>query len=121
MSDSKLGQPAESKTVAASGMPGAALSLSANGREPGTGILWASRPLSGDANRRNVEGILEAYDASNIANAEPLWTNRQNLQRDGGGFSVNGDGFVISICFWRSVYASRIRSYQYTRPCDPIF
>jgi alpha-glucosidase len=76
----------ESKTNAAAGMPGAALSLSANANQPGTGIVWASRPLNADANRHNVEGILEAYDASHIAGAEPLWTNRQNLPRDGGGF-----------------------------------
>jgi alpha-glucosidase len=81
--DSKLGQLQESKTTAAEGMPGASLSLSANGSQPGTGILWASRPLNADANRRNVAGVLEAYDASHIGNAEPIWTN---LQRDGGGF-----------------------------------
>jgi alpha-glucosidase len=84
--DSGLTSLVESKTIAASGMPGAALSLSANGDRPGTGILWASRPLNADANRRNVEGILEAYDASHIAGAVPIWTNRQNLPRNGGGF-----------------------------------
>jgi alpha-glucosidase len=76
----------ESETTAAAGMPGAALSLSAHANQPGTGILWASRPLNADANRRNVDGILEAYDATHIANAVPIWTNRQNLMRDGGGF-----------------------------------
>jgi hypothetical protein len=84
--DSRLAALVESKTSAAEGMPGAALSLSAHGREPASGILWASRPLDADANRRNVEGILEAYDAAHIAGAEPIWTNRQNLERDGGGF-----------------------------------
>jgi alpha-glucosidase len=76
----------ESETSAATGMPGAALSLSANAQEAGSGILWASRPFDADANRRNVAGILEAYDASHIANARPLWTNRLNIGRDGGGF-----------------------------------
>jgi hypothetical protein len=84
--DSQLAALAESKTSAAEGMPGAALSLSAHGSEPGSGVLWASRPLNADANSRNVEGILEAYDAVHIAGAEPIWTNRQNLERDGGGF-----------------------------------
>jgi hypothetical protein len=68
------------------GMPGAALSLSAHGSRAGSGILWASRPLNADANRHTVEGILEAYDAAHSANSEPLWTNRQNPARDGGGF-----------------------------------
>ena len=81
--NSKLGQLEESKTSAAEGMPGASLALSANGSEPETGILWASRPLNAAANRRNVAGILEAYDARHIANVDPMWTS---LQRDGGGF-----------------------------------
>jgi hypothetical protein len=83
---SQLATTVESKTSAAEGMPGAALSLSAHGSQPASGVLWASRPLNADANRRNVEGILEAYDAAHIAGAEPIWTNRQNLERDGGGF-----------------------------------
>lgn len=86
LEDSKLSVPVESKTTAVMGMPGAALSLSAHGNQAGSGILWASRPLNADANRHNVEGILEAYDAAHIANSEPLWTNRQNLPRDGGVF-----------------------------------
>ena len=84
--DSRLGAIVESDTMAAEGMPGASLSLSAHGNEPGTGVLWASRPLNADANRQNVEGILEAYDAAHIAGAQPIWTNRANLERDGGGF-----------------------------------
>lgn len=84
--DSQLAAMVESETSAAEGMPGASLSLSARGSQPGTGVLWASRPLNADANRQNVEGVLEAYDAAHIAGAEPIWTNRQNLERDGGGF-----------------------------------
>jgi len=99
-SDSKLGQLQESRTTAAEGMPGASLSLSANGSEPGTGILWASRPLNADANRRNVAGILEAYDATHIGNAEPIWTN---LQRDGGGFSQSSlrPRLPRAVCFYQ--------------------
>ena len=81
--DARLAAMVESETSAAEGMPGAALSLSAHGNEPGTDVLWASRPLNADANLQNVEGILEAYDAAHIASAEPIWTNRQNLKRDG--------------------------------------
>src|SRR5208282_6033885 len=62
--DSRLATLVESETSAAEGMPGAALSLSAHGSEPASGVLWASRPLNADANSRNVEGILEAYDAA---------------------------------------------------------
>lgn len=45
------------------GMPGGMLALSCNGAVPRTGILWSLSPISGDANRHVVEGILRAYDA----------------------------------------------------------
>jgi outer membrane protein assembly factor BamB len=48
------------------GMPGGILSLSANGNQPNTGIIWALAPISGDANKHIVAGILRAYDATNL-------------------------------------------------------
>ena len=81
-----LGSAEPSMAMAAMGMPGASLSLSANGKTPGTGILWASRPLANDANRQNVQGILEAFDASAIRGSQPIWTSRQDVGRDDGGF-----------------------------------
>jgi hypothetical protein len=44
------------------------LSLSANGSSPGSGILWAALPLSGDANQETRPGILRAYDAADLSN-----------------------------------------------------
>jgi outer membrane protein assembly factor BamB len=48
------------------GMPGGMLALSANGAQPNTGIVWALAPISGDANKHVVEGILRAYDATKL-------------------------------------------------------
>jgi hypothetical protein len=48
------------------GMPGGFLTVSSNGATPQTGIVWATAPISGDANRFVVEGILRAYDASTL-------------------------------------------------------
>jgi outer membrane protein assembly factor BamB len=48
------------------GMPGGLLAVSSNGSAPGTGIVWALAPVSGDANRHVVEGILRAYDAEKL-------------------------------------------------------
>src|SRR5262249_38053083 len=48
------------------GMPGGLLALSANGAVPNTGIVWTLTPISGDANTNVVEGILRAYDATNL-------------------------------------------------------
>jgi len=46
------------------GMPGGFPSISSNGNVPNTGIVWATAPISGDANKHVVEGILRAYDAT---------------------------------------------------------
>jgi hypothetical protein len=46
------------------GMPGGFLAVSSNGSQPNTGIVWALAPISGDANKHVVAGILRAYDAT---------------------------------------------------------
>jgi hypothetical protein len=48
---------------AAGGMPGGMLTLSANGTQPHTGVVWALIPY-GDANTKVTNGRLLAYDAS---------------------------------------------------------
>jgi outer membrane protein assembly factor BamB len=48
------------------GMPGGVLALSSNGGQPSTGIIWALAPISGNANKFVVPGILRAYDAENL-------------------------------------------------------
>lgn len=67
------------------GMPGAMLSLSADGKTPGTGIVWASFPPYDNANRQTVLGELRAYDASRFdaqGRLVTLWSSRFNPQRD---------------------------------------
>lgn len=65
------------------GMPGAMLSVSANGTDPKSAILWATIPKSGDANHNVVPGMLRAFDATNVA--KELWNSEQNAPRDGVG------------------------------------
>jgi len=62
------------------GMPGGFLSLSANGNAAGSGIVWALHPYSGDANNAVVEGVMRAYDASNLGTE--LWNTKMNADRD---------------------------------------
>jgi hypothetical protein len=45
------------------GMPGGMLTLSANGNQKNSGVIWATTPLTGNANSDVVEGIVRAYDA----------------------------------------------------------
>jgi len=61
---------------------GGFLSLSANGATAGSGILWASVPINGNAViDAAVPGILYAFDARNVANQ--LWNSQQVAARDG--------------------------------------
>jgi outer membrane protein assembly factor BamB len=46
------------------GMPGGMLTLSANGGDDG--IVWATAPLDGDANKEVVAGVVRAYDATKL-------------------------------------------------------
>jgi hypothetical protein len=51
------------------GMPGGLLTLSANGGK--SGIIWATAPIDGDANKFPVPGVVLAYDAANFQDAGP--------------------------------------------------
>lgn len=64
------------------GQSGAVLSVSSNGSQPGTGILWASHAFSGDAEHDVTPGVLRAFDANDVR--RELWNNQQN-PRDGAG------------------------------------
>ncbi len=70
-------------TVLPQGMPGAMLSVSSNGAAAGTGILWASHPINGDANQAVVPGILQAFDATDVSHE--LWNSNLNGLRDSVG------------------------------------
>ncbi|MHC2278724.1 hypothetical protein ACVME8_005335 [Bradyrhizobium diazoefficiens] len=46
------------------GMPGGRLVISSNGSNPGTGVVWGTYPVLGDANSKVVPGALVAYNAT---------------------------------------------------------
>ena len=70
-------------TTLPAGMPGGMLSVSSNGSEHGTGILWASHPINGDAEHDTVPGVLQAFDATDITHE--LWNSNWNSKRDSIG------------------------------------
>jgi PA14 domain-containing protein/K319-like protein len=74
---------AQSSALAPAGMPGAMLSLSANGSVPGTGIIWAALSLGGSPNQATQPGIVRAYDADDVT--VELWNSEQNAARDSLG------------------------------------
>ena len=76
-----IGTPfAQSTMKAPQGMPGGILSSSSWGQKANTGIIWATHPISGDANHETRPGIIRAFDANNIT--KELWNSEQNMQRD---------------------------------------
>ena len=76
-------QPASQSAAVATWSPGGILSLSANGATPGTGIVWATHPISGDANHAVVPGVLQAFDAEDLTKL--LWDSQMNAARDAFG------------------------------------
>ncbi|MBS1786669.1 MAG: hypothetical protein JST85_03055 [Acidobacteria bacterium] len=77
-------EAAHSSAMTENGISNAApMSLSANGSKAGTGILWATGSLGGDANRSIVPGILRAFDASDVT--RELWNSEQIGDRDSVG------------------------------------
>ncbi|HEX9129586.1 MAG TPA: hypothetical protein VF850_10510 [Gemmatimonadaceae bacterium] len=71
-----------SNAAGPTGQSGAILSVSSNGSQDGTGILWASYAYIGDAEHAASPGILRAFDANDVR--KQLWNNQLN-QRDAGG------------------------------------
>lgn len=77
-------EAAQSTIMNVAGISNAApMSLSANGTKAGTGIVWATGSLQGDANRNTVPGILRAFDASDVT--RELWNSGQNVDQDSVG------------------------------------
>lgn len=64
-------------------MPGAMLSLSANGSDPKSGVLWASFPSREDANQNVVDGELCALDPTDLTRI--LWRSKDDPARDDVG------------------------------------
>jgi len=104
--------PTTSNATVPGGMPGAMLSLSANGSKAGTAIVWASHPYDRDANQQVVEGILRAFDATDVR--RELWNSKQNPNRDDnvGLFAkfcpptvVNGKVYMATFSGYIAVYS----------------
>ena len=91
----------QSSMAVPNGMPGGFLTISANGSNAGSGIVWATSPLAGDANQSTVYGILRAFDASSLTE---LWNSRMVAARDDLGWFakfnpptvVNGKVYVAA-------------------------
>jgi outer membrane protein assembly factor BamB len=61
------------------GSPGGALTVSSNGKQPGSGIVWATLTTSGSADHGNRPGVLRALNAETL---EELWNSEMQPKRD---------------------------------------
>lgn len=75
---------AQGTIYAPSGQSGGVLTLSANGGTPGSGIVWASMPLSSDGQNGVQHGVLRAFNADNLA--QELWDSNQTVPDDMGNW-----------------------------------
>ncbi len=72
--------------VLPNGMPGGILTVSANGGNAGSGIVWASHVITGNANQTPQPGVLQAFNAENLS--QELWSSTQVPGRDGLDYFV---------------------------------
>jgi outer membrane protein assembly factor BamB len=64
---------------ASHGSPGGALTVSSNGKQPGTGLVWATLTTSGSADHGNRPGVLRALNAETL---EEVWNSEMQAKRD---------------------------------------
>ena len=83
------------------GMPGGFPVVTSNGAMPNTGIIWATAPISGDANKHVVEGILRAYDATAL---DPI---------------TNADGTARLKLLWDSKHIPG-NTFNHNKFCPPV-
>ena len=101
---------AQSTAVSPNGDPGGILSISASETNSGSGIVWASLPLSGDANPNVRPGILHAYNAENVA--LELWNSEQLSIRDAvGAFAKFVPPTVANGKVYLATFSSRLNVY----------
>jgi hypothetical protein len=74
-----------SKLILPDGMPGGFMSVSSNGSQPNTGIVWVATPFTGNANQATVPGILRAFDANDIT--REIWNSNMNVNDTIGKFA----------------------------------
>ncbi len=85
--------------VASHGSPGGALTLSADLRKTGTGVVWAMLTIDKSVDHGSAPGILRAFNAETL---EELWNSEQNPTRDRLGTLVK---FVPPTVVAGKVYA----------------
>lgn len=91
------------------GQSGAILSVSSNGSQDGTGILWASYASTGDAEHDVSPGILRAFDANDIT--KELWNNHQKPGDAGGSYAKFAAPTIANGHVYLPTFSARVVVY----------
>lgn len=100
----------EGKRMLDYGMPGAMLSVSSNGTDTSSGIVWAAYPTSGNANHEVRPGTLAAYKASDISSGE-LWNSGMNDEDDLGKFAKFNSPTIANGKVYMATFSNYIKVY----------
>jgi hypothetical protein len=100
---------ATSEIMAGSGMPGGMLALSSNGSAAGSGVVWASIPVTEDANMRVVPGVLRAFDAADVTHE--IWNSEHTPADSIGSFAKFVIPTVANGRVYMATFSGRLNVY----------
>ena len=98
---------------------GPGLSLSANGSQAYSGIIWANLPYDGDATHQHVPGILRAFDASNVG--KEIWNSKMTLGDDFGMWSKWTPPTVVNGKVYLATLSNQLVVYGLRPPRPPVY
>jgi hypothetical protein len=90
--------------------PSAIYTLSSNGAAAGTGIIWASVPLVGDAWHATATGALYAFDAADISKPS-LWNSTLRPEDDVGTFAKYSPPIVANGKVYLASFSGKLLVY----------
>ncbi len=88
---------------------GADLAVSSNGSASGTGILWATYAVTGDAGNTVSPGILRAFDASNIT--KELWNSNQTPGDSPGNYAKFCSPTIVNGHVYLATFSNQVVVY----------
>ena len=96
-------------------IPGGILSITSNGTTAGTGIVWGNSPLTADSDLVTVQGVLRAFDASDLS--KELWNSNQNSYRDAcGNFAKFNAPIIINGKVYQPSFSGQVSVYGLNPP-----
>ena len=106
-----LGQQSQvlSNAAGPTGQSGAILSVSSNGSQDGTGILWASYAYAGDAEHAVSPGILRAFDAGDVT--KQLWNNQLDPRDAAGSYAKFSAPTIANGHVYLATFSNRVVVY----------